>query len=146
MIKLQPVVLPEDREAVIAANSNCLRKKNGIYAQHRVNAKLAYLKELPELLEASAEWEECGDLLVSTQFDLIHFDAQIKRGRKLGNDVTFMEKTREEVRRRHKRAKKRFPQIVQRLERLHAKAVQKKLDTPKPFSIVEDDECPPDSE
>ena len=144
---LKPVVLPEDRDAVVAAHQKCHREKNRIYAQHRANAKLAYLKEIPELLEASAEWQEQADLLVSTKFDLVHFDAQIKRAKQLGNDHTWLVKTREEVYRRFKRAKKRFPAAAERAERFYTQAREKQINAAsKPFSILEDDTCPQASE
>ena len=117
-----PVTLPGDREDIIQAHAVCHSEKNRIYAQHSAVAKLAHKKGDSALLKASAEWQEQSDMITSTAFDLKHFDAQIRRAKKLGNSYGELEKTRSAVLRRNLAATKAFPAAKEKVERLYKAA------------------------
>lgn len=120
-----PYVLPEDRERVSRASAACHAEKNRIYVQHAKVAKLAYMLDDQELRAASEEWQEAADLKVSTEYDCLHFEAQIRQAKKREQPSAALAAQLMRSRKLRDTAEADFPAKLERVKRLHALAVKR---------------------
>ena len=112
-----PTVLAEDVDRVKMARATCMAKKTEIYAQADKAKKLADSRQNAELHEVASEWEECSDMIVSTNFDIQHFKAQISHRAVKGNpeSVPALERILADVRVRNTTARLQIPALIDRL-------------------------------
>lgn len=123
-VAFRPSVLEEDRVTVVSAHGTCLSGKKELYAKHaRVNAFAAKKGDVA-LREAVEKWVECGDMVVSTDFDIIHFEAQIRhRAAMLRPDlVEGLKSVLKGLRERNAIAREELPEATELLTRLYGDA------------------------
>lgn len=78
MQEFNPAVLPEDLPRVRRVRERMLAAKTMIYKFEAQMAKIAIARGSEDLSGSLHSWLEHSDMLVSTAFDLVHFDAQIR--------------------------------------------------------------------
>ncbi len=98
-----PVVQPGDRARIVAAHGEMFNSKGTIYALHSQLLKVAGMANSQKLRDAARVWLDHSDMIVSTSFDIDHFNAQIKDrvARGLNQFIPGMQQTLSEVQGRH---------------------------------------------
>lgn len=99
----QPVVQEGDRARIVRAHGEMFQSKGAIYALHSQLLKVAGIANSQGLRDAAREWLDHSDMIVSTSFDIDHFEAQIRdrAARGLLQFVTAMEATLADIRARN---------------------------------------------
>lgn len=117
-----PRVLEQDKPEVVKAYAVCHIEKNKIYSKTNKVKKLAAMRRRPDLAEAVERWSILGDRIVSTNFDIVHFRAQIKHRYDIGRQdlVPELEATLEKVRKLNEESMRDYPAAQEALERLFA--------------------------
>lgn len=89
----RPVVQQGDFARIVNAHGEMFRAKGIIYQFHAQIMKIAGMRNAPLLKAAATVWLDHSDMIVSTSFDVEHFEAQIKdrTARGLGHHVPEMQ-------------------------------------------------------
>ncbi len=99
----RPVVQDGDRAGIVRAHGEMFESKRTIYALHAQLLKVAGISNSRKLKDAARVWLDHSDMIVSTAFDIEHFEAQIRdrASRGLSQFVAAMEVTLGEIRARN---------------------------------------------
>ena len=74
----RPVIQEADRAQIVRAHGEMFEAKGVIYKLHFQLLKVAGIKNSADLKAAASVWLDHSDMLVSTGFDIEHFEAQIR--------------------------------------------------------------------
>jgi len=102
-------VLAEDLETVQNAWSDYHQSVAALYSKHQAAAYKAAASGDERLRSSADEWLAQAELVVATNFDLVYLPAQVRRLRKLGRDVSEIERIIEDVRSRNRAAREALP-------------------------------------
>ena len=99
----KPVVQAGDLARIVKAHGDMFNSKGAIYALHSQLLKVAGISNSTKLRNAARVWLDHSDMIVSTGFDIEHFNAQIKDrvARGLNQFIPGMQQTLSEVQGRH---------------------------------------------
>ena len=123
-MKFKPTLLEQDKPAVLEANENRLaltRQAEELYAEAR---QLANSRGSVELKHWAIVWFRQKEMEIVTNFDIIHFEAQIRHRAATEGWQRFVPGLRETLRglkSRNAAAKAALPDATKRLQRIYDK-------------------------
>lgn len=99
----RPVVQDGDRARLVRAHAELFASKGAIYQLHFQLLKVASIKNSAALKASASAWMGHSDMLVSTSFDIEHFEAQLRDrvARGLTQFIAGLTQTLNEVKGRH---------------------------------------------
>lgn len=119
----RPVVQAGDLANVVKAHGEMFDSKRAIYGLHSQLLKVAGIANSPKLKAAALVWLDHSDMFVSTSFDILHFEAQIRdrANRGLTQFVVPMEATLVDIKGRNAIAIAALPAAEADLEKEYLK-------------------------
>lgn len=121
----RPVVQEGDRARIVRAHADMFESKGVIYQLHFQLLKVASIANSNKLRQKVTAWLDATDMLVSTSFDIEHFQAQLRdrASRGLNQFIPGLQQTLGEVQARHDAALAVIGQAEDEMEEAYVELV-----------------------